>query len=141
MIKRTEESLIDALAYCSLRELPDVEDKENVWVSALAKILKSDGIEYYAYVEKDRNLENRILKDFGSVSRIVKVVEYYPISYLKAHYMPTFKTNKKDERIAYLTRYKKDVDYSNYSLKELNQAILRDAINLQLSKEKISETI
>ena len=78
MGRKTEESLIDALSYCDLRDLPEIEDGENVWIRAIAKIAKSDGIEYYAYVEKDKNLNNRIVKDFGSMSSIVKVLEYYP---------------------------------------------------------------
>lgn len=136
MGKKTEESLIDALSYCDLRDLPDVEDGENVWIRAIAKIVKSDGLEYYAYVEKGQNLENRIIKDFGSMSSIVKVSAYYPFSYLKADYMPEFKTKKKEERIAYLTRFKVNKDYSNMTLKELNDEVLKGAIEMQLAKEK-----
>lgn len=139
MGRKTEESLIDALSYCSLRDLPEIEDGENVWIRAIAKIVKSDGVEYYAYVEKDKDLRNRIVKDFGSMSSIVKVLEYYPFSYLRAEYMPEFKTKKKEERIAYLTRFKKDKDYSGYTLKELNDEVLRGAIEMQMAKEKRNE--
>lgn len=139
MRKKTEESLIDALSYCDLRDLPEIEDGENVWIRAIAKIVKSDGLEYYAYVEKDDNLNNRIIKDFGSMSSIVKVAEYYPFSYLKADFMPEFKTKKKDERIAYLTRYKTTKDYSSMNLKELNDEILKGAIAMQMAHEKRNE--
>lgn len=139
MGRKTEESLIDALSYCDLRDLPEIEDGENVWIRAIAKIVKSDGLEYYAYVEKDDNLKNRIVKDFGSMSSIVKVVAYYPFSYLKADFMPEFKTKKKEERIAYLTRYKTTKDYSSMSLKELNDEILKGAIAMQMAHEKRNE--
>lgn len=139
MGKKTEESLIDALSYCDLRDLPEIEDGENVWIRAIAKIVKSDGIEYYAYVEKDDNLNNRIIKDFGSMSSIVKVVAYYPFSYLKADFMPEFKTKKKEERIAYLTRYKTNKDYSNMTLRELNDEVLKGAIAMQMAHEKRNE--
>lgn len=139
MGRKTEESLIDALSYCDLRDLPEIEDGENVWIRAIAKIAKSDGIEYYAYVEKDKNLNNKIVKDFGSMSSIVKVLEYYPFSYLKADFMPEFKTKKKEERIAYLTRFKTTKDYSGMSLKELNDEVLKGAIEMQMAHEKRNE--
>lgn len=142
MSNRSNESLIDALSYCSLRDLPEVEDGENVWIRAIAKVLKADGQTYYAYVEKDDNLQNRIVKDFGPISALVKVVEYYPFSYLKPAFMPKFKGKSKegkDERIAYLTRYNKDVDYSNLSVKELDRIILLGAIKKQMEQEKRNE--
>lgn len=140
MIKnKSDESLIDALSYCSLRELPEVEDKDSVWIRAIAKIVKADGQAYYAYVEKDDNLNNKIIKDFGPVSAIVKVVEYYPFSYLKPAYMPKFKGNKKDERINYLTRYNKDAKLNSLSVKELDKLILKGAIKKQMEQEKRGE--
>lgn len=139
MKNKSEESLLDALQYCSLRVLPDVEDGENVWIRAIAKIAKADGQMYYAYVEKDDKLQNKIIKDFGPISALVRVVEYYPFSYLKPAFMPKFKGNKKEERIAYLTRYNKDLDYSSYSVKELDKLIMLGAIKKQMEQEKRNE--
>lgn len=139
MKNKSEESLLDALQYCSLRVLPDVEDGENVWIRAIAKIAKADGQMYYAYVEKDDKLQNKIIKDFGPISALVRVIEYYPFSYLKPAFMPKFKGNKKEERIAYLTRYNKDLDYSHYSVKELDKLIMLGAIKKQMEQEKRSE--
>lgn len=139
MKNKSEESLLDALQYCSLRVLPEPDDKENVWIRAIAKIAKADGQMYYAYVEKDDKLQNKIIKDFGPISALVRVVEYYPFSYLKPAFMPKFKGNKKEERIAYLTRYNKDLDYSNYSVKELDKLIMLGAIKKQMEQEKRNE--
>lgn len=139
MKNKSEESLLDALQYCSLRTLPEPDDKENVWIRAIAKIAKADGQMYYAYVEKDDKLQNKIIKDFGPISALVRVVEYYPFSYLKPAFMPKFKGNKKEERIAYLTRYNKDLDYSNYSVKELDKLIMLGAIKKQMEQEKRNE--
>ena len=139
MKNKTEESLLDALQYCSLRVLPEPEDKENVWIRAIAKIAKADGQMYYAYVEKDDKLQNKIVKDFGPISALVRVVEYYPFSYLKPAFMPKFKGNKKEERITYLTRYNKDLDYSSYSVKELDKLIMMGAIKKQMEQEKRNE--
>lgn len=136
MRNRSQESLIDALSYCSLRALPEPDDKENVWIRAIAKIAKADGQEYYAYIEKDDNLQNKIVKDFGTISALVKVVEYYPFSYLKPAYMPKFKGKGKEERIAYLTRYNKDLNVEGLSVKELDRLILKGAIQRQMEQEK-----
>lgn len=139
MKNRSEESLLDALQYCSLRKLPEVEDGENVWIRAIAKIAKADGQMYYAYVEKDEKMQNKIVKDFGPISALVRVVEYYPFSYLKPAFMPKFKSNKKEERIAYLTRYDKDLNLDGLSVKELDKMIMLGAINKQMEQEKRNE--
>lgn len=141
MGKKTDESLIDALSYCGLRDLPEPWDKENVWLKALVRLVKSDGIEYYAYVEKTPENEERIKKVFGGVARIVKILEYYPFSYLRAEFMPEFEDKKdKKSRVEYLQKSNPDKDYSKYSLKQLNQEILSGAICRQLNSEKINAT-
>lgn len=139
MKSKSQESLIDALSFCSLRDLPEVEDGENVWIRAIAKVIKSNGQPYYVYVEKDANLNNKIVKDFGEIGAIVKVVEYYPFSYLKPAFMPKFKGNKKEERIAYLTRYDKDLNLDGLSVKELDKMIMLGAIKKQMEQEKRNE--
>lgn len=142
MKNKSEESLLDALQYCSLRKLPEVEDGENVWIRAIAKIAKADGQMYYAYVEKDDKLQNKIVKDFGPISALVRVVEYYPFSYLKPAFMPKFKGKSKEgkeERIAYLTRYDKDLNLDGLSVKELDKMIMLGAIKKQMEQEKRNE--
>ena len=80
-----------------------------------------------------------MIKDFGNIAMIYEFVEYYPYSYLKSKFMPTFKTQKKDERIAYLTAYDKSVDYKGYTLKELDKEVMRRAAKKQLDVEKRGE--
>lgn len=134
--KSEEKSLISAMAFCSLRELPQEDDKENIWVEALAKVQKSDTTISYVYVRKDKNGENKIAKDFGSSSIIRKVICYYPFNFLKASYLPTFKTQKKEDRIRFLQKVYKDKDFSKMSLKELDKEVLKVAINNQLAFER-----
>ena len=134
--KDEEKSLISAMAFCSLRELPQEDDKENIWVEALAKVKKADTTTSYVYVRKDKNGENKIAKDFGSSSVIRKVICYYPFNFLKANYVPTFKTQKKEDRIRYLQKVYKDKDFSAMSLKELDKEVLKVAINNQLAFER-----
>lgn len=135
-----EDSKLKALTYCGLRELPDVEDKEHFWLRAIALVKKIDGSESYVYVEKDlKTLKPKMIKDFGNIAIIYEFVEYYPYSYLKSQFMPTFKTQKKDERIAYLTAYDKNADFSRHTLKELDKEIMRRAAKKQLEVEKRGE--
>lgn len=130
------ESLVGALAYCSLRDLPEIDSGEEVWIYAVAKVEKSDGSTSYALVEKDDNGGNRFLKDFGTISPIRRVVSYHPYVFLKPAYLPKFKTEKKDERVEYLEkRFGKEVDYSKCSKKDLDVIILNLAIRNQKTKE------
>lgn len=134
----TEKSLLDALCWTGLRELPEPDDKEHVWIKALALVKKFDGTQSYVYMEKDKKtLENKIIKDFGSVSTIFSTEEIYPFSYLKDNYIPKFKTAQKNERVAYLSKYdkKSESEYAELSLKELDKEIMRRAVVKQLEKE------
>ena len=120
-----------------LKELPEKDNGENIWVKALALVKKRDGSESYVYVAKNKiTLENNIVKDFGSSSAIFEIVEYYPFSFLKSSYVPSFKTQKKEDRIKYLQRYDNSKDYSKKTLKELDFEIIRVAIEKQIEEEK-----
>lgn len=142
MKKRLEESLIDALSFCSLRDLPDVENGTDIWIRALAKVAKADGSYAYVYVEKVADtLENRVKKDFGSVSSIMRYIEYYPFSYLDSLYMPVFEGETKEERVKYLSKVRRDKDFSGMTLKELNREVIKVAIMSQLTEEKRKQEI
>lgn len=136
--KKTESSLLDALAYCSLPRLPEVDNGEDVWIKALAKVVKSNGIEYYVYVERDINtLEPRIVRDFGDVLSIAKVVEYYPFSFLKTKFMPTFKDDSEDARIKYLAKFglNTEEEYKVMTVEQMDEEIIKIAIRRQLEHE------
>ena len=136
MVVSKKDSLISALSYFLLRELPEKDNGENVWIKALALVKKKDGTESYVYVVKDaETLENVIAKDFGTSSAIFEIVEYYPFSFLKSSYVPTFKNQKKEDRIKYLTRYNKNKNYSEMTLKELDKEIVRVGVEKQLIEE------
>lgn len=134
-IKR--ESLIAALSEYALKDLPQVDDGQSVWIKAIALVSKKDGTQSYACVKKDpQNLNSVVLKDFGNCSAIASYEEFYPFSFLKSGYMPVFKGQKKEDRINYLNKYNGNVDYSGFSLKELEKRILAIAIERQLNDEK-----
>lgn len=126
-----EESLIECLKWAKIPSLPEEDDNENVWIKAIALVEKKDGTESYVAVTKDDNLENKIVKDFGSVSIVHSIKAYYPYLYLSAAFVPEFKTRKKEERIAYLSKCYRDMDFSGMSLKELDKLIIQRAIKQQ----------
>lgn len=137
MDKVQNKSLIAALNWACVRELPPVDDKENVWIFALALVAKKDGSKGYVALTKDKNGESRIVKDFGSTSMIVKVEEIYPYLYLDPTYIPQFGDKKKEERVKWLKLTDPDGgDYDAMSLKELNKAILNRAIQNHINATK-----
>lgn len=133
MENRTRASLIKALSYCSLRELPEKDNGEDVWIKALALVTKSDGNDYYVNVEKDaETLVNRVKKDFGPTGAIVKYKEIYPYLYLSSEYMPKFSDKSKETKVKYLEERLPDVNWAKRSTKDINDAIIGLAIAAQL---------
>jgi hypothetical protein len=135
-IKRnTRASLIKALSYCSLRELPEPDNGEDVWIKALALVTKSDGSDYFVNIVKDADtLENKVKKDFGPTGAITKYKEFYPYLYLSPEYMPKLSDKSKDAKIEYLSRVYPNRDWSKFTVKELQNAIIGSAITMQLNQ-------
>jgi hypothetical protein len=127
------ESLIDALSWASLRELPEKDNGENIWIRALALVSKRDGSKAYVALVKGKDGEDRIIRDFGSVSMIVKIEEIYAFEYLDSSYLPTFDSKKKEDKIKWLSMQRPEVNYEEMSAKELNKAILHVAMQNQLA--------
>lgn len=134
-MKKIENSLVEALNWASLRELPPKDNGEDVYILSLAKVLKIDGSKSYVAMSKDEKGNNRIVKDFGSLAKIVKIEEVYPYLLLNSNYVPQFKSNKKEERIAWLSTYDVNKDWSSMSLKELNKEILSIAMKNQIKSQ------
>lgn len=135
MISKTEKSLIEALSYCGLKSLPEKDDNENVWIFAIAKVMKADGSISYVLMKKGENLEDKIQKDFGNISVIRKVLEVYPYAYLKQTYMPRFKGQGKEERVKYLQKYDANTDWVSMTVKELDKKIMSLCIKKQVQLE------
>lgn len=135
--KNKEKSLIECLKWCQVPSLPDADDKENIWIKAIALVKKEDGTESYVAMTKDKQLKNKMIKDFGTVSMIHEIVEIYPYSYLSAAFMPEFKTRKKEERINYLLAHDKSLQgLDELSLKELDKMVVNIAIKNQIFNEQ-----
>ena len=123
-----EESLINALSYCDLRDLPKEWDKENVYLMCLALVSKADGTSSYVAMKKDINGEDKIMKDFGHISAIRNIESIHPYMYLDARFVPSFNTNAKAERIEWLQKMGCEDELGECTLKELNKKVLNVAM-------------
>lgn len=133
--KKEQANLLNCLSWCSVRQLPEEWDKKNVYIKAIAKVIKSDGSISYVAIQKDKNGEDKYIKDFGNIAMIRQVLSIHPYLYLDAMYMPTFKGNSKNEKIAYLSAHDRTTDYSQMTAKELDKAILNVAIQKHLNAQ------
>lgn len=131
---KLEMSLIEALSYCGVKELPEEDKKENVWIKSIALVSKKDGSQAYVATVKDKEGNPRIIKDFGSIAAISSIDKHYPYLYLDAKDVPQFKTKEKQERIDWLKIYYPERDFSEAGLKELNRAVINVSIQEVLKR-------
>lgn len=137
MNRVTRASLIAALSYYSLPDLPAKDDGDDVWIRALALVTKYDGNDYFVCVEKNwKTMDNRVIKDFGAVGAICEYKAIYPFIFLDAKYMPTNLDKTKECRIAFLKSVNPTRSYDGLGIKELNKLIIGCAIRTQLIQEK-----
>ena len=132
---------MECLKWTGMSKLPDKDDKENIWIYAIGLVQKADGSESYVALGKNAKLEIEYLKDFGNISVIRQLKEVYPYEYLLAKNMPVFKTKKREERIAYLTKngWGKDVNLEELSLKDLDKMVIWMSIKFQINQHRVSD--
>ena len=128
MTDTKQQSLISAMSYCGVRDLPKEWDKENVYLRALALVRKNDGTESYALLQKGADGKDAIIKDFGTVSLISEIISVHPFYFLDSKWMPFFKTRSKDERLTWLSRHNVEGDFSSLTVKELDKVVLNTAM-------------
>lgn len=137
MDKSLDKTLVDALQWANIRELPESDKGENVYILALALVSKKDGSKGYVALKKDDKGQDKIVKDFGSISQIVKIEETYPYLYLDSSYLPDLK--KKEDKIKWLSIHDNTKNYEELTIKELNKTILVVAIQNQLRDVKFAK--
>ena len=128
MNKIEEKSMLDALSYCDLRDVPEADTNKYIWLRALALVEKADGNRAYVLMEKNENGKDVIKKDFGTTAAIVNIVEVYPFKLLEAQFLPEFQSNDKKNRIAWLDKAGVRGDLEAYDIKQLDEMILNRAI-------------
>lgn len=132
MRKEEQASLISALSYCSLRELPQSDDGHDYWLESLARVSYSNGSYGYVYVKRnDTTLEIEVKKTFGDVLGIGIILEYYPFEFLRGEFNPKF--DKKEDKIKYLSELTvgKDKLYARMNNATLDEEIIRLGIKIQ----------
>ena len=127
------ESFVAALSYCCVRELPPEDDKQNIWLKAIGLVKKRDGSKGYVAIAKDKDGNDKIIKDFGSISQIVEIEKVFPTLYMDSSYLPQFDSKKREEKVKWLSLQRPDVDYESMTAKELNKAVLNVAMQNQLA--------
>lgn len=144
MEKLKKESLIKALSFCGLRDVPEEWDKENIYLRALALVSKTDGSESYVLVEKDERGNDRMVKDFGTVCAINATISVHPFFFLDTRWLPEFKpkgkgkasADGKAERIAWLERNNVFMDEKT-DIKTLDKEVLYIAMQKALAQHPL----
>ena len=98
---KTEETLKSVLNETMQTLLPSELKEGELWVRAIAKVLKRNCSYEYVLIEHQyTNGEDsyRITKDFGSMQKVSKLIAIYP--YESVNYVPEFKN--KSEIVDYL---------------------------------------
>jgi hypothetical protein len=129
-----EKSLLDALSFCDLRQLPEEDKKEFIWVRALGLVEKVNGTSNYVVLRANSVTDYSIIKDFGSTAAIVRVTSVYPYEFLDSKFLPDFKGAKKEERINWLLRNGVQKNLTTLSIKELDKECANLAINKQIKQ-------
>lgn len=123
MIKSALErdSMISALNMAGYSELPDLLDEKSneIWVTAILKVMKSDGTHNYCIADNREAGNPWIVKDFGNSSMITKIEEIRPFSYLNKKNMPNLRSH--EDCIIYLTKYGYDETAIRYLLSDVRR--------------------
>lgn len=131
--KKEQETLIDALSFYGLTDLPEEDTKEHLWIKALGRVQKADGTISYVGMSRNEKLEEVVCKDFGTLGVIRKILNVHPFVYLDAAYLPKFKTKSKEERIKYLKFNGVKDNLDDVSLKDLDKMVYKQAMISQLT--------
>lgn len=129
-----EKSLVTALNWARVTELPKVDDGEHIWVRAIGLTTRKTGQKSYVGVIRGRDGSPRIVADFcPTLQTIHSLDEVYPFLYLDESQIPKFSTNDKETRISWLRAQGMTQDYSSYTLKQLNKEIV-NVVCMKLNK-------
>lgn len=90
-------SLQQGLQENGLRDLPKRYDPKSgeIWITALAMVRRSTGIEDYVYVVNEKADGVPVVKkDYGVCSAIAEIKAIYPIERLEKRFVPSLRTDK-----------------------------------------------
>lgn len=137
---RTEESLLEMLMYAKIPSLPEPNDKEQIWVRAIVKILRKSGHMDYAIAYHDFFAWNEInvTKELPGLGVAHELVEIYPYEYLKEESIPDV-SNKKEIISFISSRMPEDEEYlSGMSNDNLKKHLFNICIKEQINRTNMS---
>ena len=141
MIKNIKErTLVEALCFCCVRELPEELKGKEVWIKAIGLVSKVDGSQSYVYLERGELGASNIKKDFGTLSPIVKIDKIYPYLYLSEDEVPKFSKEDKGEKTSWLVaRGYNEEELSTKTPQQINKLVIDECVKAALNKDKTTK--
>ena len=141
MIKNIkDETLVEALSFCGVRELPEELKGKEVWIKAIGLVSKVDGSQSYVYLERGELGVSNIKKDFGTLSPIVKIDKIYPYLYLSEDEVPKFSKEDKGEKTSWLVaRGYNEEELSTKTHQHINKLVIDECVKAALNKDKMNK--
>ena len=141
MIKNIKErTLVEALSFCGVRELPEELKGKEVWMKAIGLVSKVDGSQSYVYLERGELGASNIKKDFGTLSPIVKIDKIYPYLYLSEDEVPKFSKEDKGEKTSWLiARGYNEEELSTKTPQQINKLVIDECVKAALNKDKMNK--
>ena len=141
MIKNIkDETLVEALSFCGVRELPEELKGKEVWIKAIGLASKVDGSQSYVYLERGKLGAKDIKKDFGTLSPIAKIDKIYPYLYLSEDEVPKFSKEDKGEKTSWLiARGYKEEELSTKTPQQINKLVIDECVKAALNKDKMAK--
>lgn len=141
MIKNIKEkTLVEALSFCGVRELPEEFKGKEVWIKAIGLVSKVDGSQSYVYLERGELGASNIKKDFGTLSPIVKIDKIYPYLYLSEDEVPKFSKENKGEKTSWLVaRGYNEEELSTKTPQQINKLVIDECVKAALNKDKMNK--
>ena len=141
MIKNIKErTLVEAISFCGVRELPEEFKGKEVWIKAIGLVSKVDGSQSYVYLERGELGASNIKKDFGTLSPIVKIDKIYPYLYLSEDEVPKFSKENKGEKTSWLVaRGYNEEELSTKTPQQINKLVIDECVKAALNKDKMNK--
>lgn len=141
MIKNIkDETLVEALSFCGVRELPEELKGKEVWIKAIGLVSKVDGSQSYVYLERGELGASCVKKDFGTLSPIAKIEKIYPYLYLSEDEVPKFSKEDKGEKTSWLiARGYKEEELSTKTPQQINKLVIDECVKAALNKDKMTK--
>jgi len=131
-----ERTLLEALNYAHLHELPAEWNKKDHWIKAIGLTNRSSGLQSYAILRMDGSGNYHAVKDFR-FDGLRSIVAIYPYIYVDSQFLPKFTQKQTDEKHEYIAKIsgKSIEEVKNLSAKEQKAIMAEYAIKMQLASE------